>query len=99
MPLLKFIASRPRQQSERAGAVRPDDSGLLRRARWRPDRDGQQGRASSNHRGEKYEQKIEDGDNVCLIARRLTMQIYRSRNGDMTSFNRPLNLPPAAGWR
>jgi hypothetical protein len=48
-----------------------------------------------SHGGDKYEQKIGEGDNVTLIAQRLTMKIYRARNGnDMAGFNRPLNYPP-----
>ena len=50
--------------------------------------------------GEKYVQRIEDGDVVPLIAERLTLRIYRARNGgDMAEFNRPLNLPASQGWR
>jgi hypothetical protein len=46
--------------------------------------------------GDKYEQKIGEGDNVTLIAQRLTMKIYRSRSGnDMAGFNRPLVYPTA----
>jgi hypothetical protein len=43
-----------------------------------------------SHGGDKYEQKI-GGDNVTLIAQRLTMKIYRVvRGGDAVGFNRPL---------
>jgi hypothetical protein len=45
--------------------------------------------------GDKYEQKIKEGDNVTLIAQRLTMKIYRSRTGnDVAGFNRPLVYRP-----
>ena len=44
--------------------------------------------------GDKYEQKVAEGDNVMLIAQRLTMKIHLSRSGnDMASFNRPLVYP------
>ena len=44
--------------------------------------------------GNKYEQKIGEDDNVPLIAERLTMKIYRSRNGnEMAGFNGPLVYP------
>jgi hypothetical protein len=49
-----------------------------------------------SHGGDKYEQKTGEGDNVPLIAQRLTMKIYRARNGnDMAGFNRPLSYPAA----
>jgi hypothetical protein len=48
--------------------------------------------------GDKYEQRVEEGDNVTLIAQRFTMRIYRSRTGnDTAGFNRPLNYS-RPGW-
>jgi hypothetical protein len=44
--------------------------------------------------GDKHEQKIGEGDNVTLIAQRLTMKIYRMMRGDgMEGFNRRLAYP------
>ena len=45
------------------------------------------GARARDRNGARYEQKIGEGDNVTLIAQRLTMKIYRARNGnDMAGF-------------
>ncbi len=45
-----------------------------------------------------FQQKVEDGDNVRLIAQRLTMKIHLSRVGNgMANFNRPLPQR-SPGW-
>jgi hypothetical protein len=49
--------------------------------------------------GDKYKQKVAEGDNVTLIAQRLTMKIHLSRSGnDMAGFNRPMNLNNFTSW-
>lgn len=46
--------------------------------------------------GEVYRQKLESGDNPVVIAKRLTLSIWRSNTGGDASggFNRPLSYPP-----
>ena len=51
-----------------------------------------------SHKGDKYEQKVEESDNVTLIAQRLTMKIHLSRLGSDTGFNRPMNLNNFTSW-
>jgi hypothetical protein len=45
--------------------------------------------------GEIYKHKLEKGDDPDVIAKRLTMSIYRSNAGrdGMAGFNRPLSYP------
>ncbi len=44
--------------------------------------------------GERITQKIQAGEDPSVIAKRLTMRIYRMARGDgMAWFNRPLNYP------
>jgi hypothetical protein len=43
---------------------------------------------------EKITHRLQAGDDVTVIAKRLTIQIHRASRGDwMTGFNRPLNYP------
>ena len=45
--------------------------------------------------GERITQKLQRGDDPSVIAKRLTLQIHRSRRGDgMADFNRPLVYRP-----
>ena len=47
--------------------------------------------------GEKITHRLQAGDDITVIAKRLTMQIHRGSRGDgMVDFNRPLNYRPLA---
>ena len=53
------------------------------------------GRPFIGRSGERITQKLQRDDDPTVIAKRLTLQIYRSRRGDgMADFNRPLNYRP-----